>query len=98
VDLAGVDRLRLKELRFIPQPGTDTAKMCATAEFGDTILATINTIGGWAWTSATQLFGVRHEVSDGVWQCTFLVDDSVFDPAGGAFDSGFDDGYDIGDS
>lgn len=86
VQFAGEDRLRLTQLSFVPEPGSDIAMMCRSAMFGDTLLVTVETIHGWAWTQPTQLFGIQHDVTPEAWLCTFMVDDSVFAAEYHAFD------------
>ena len=94
VDFAGVDRLRLTELTFLPLPGSDAALFCSAADFGDVVLATVNTLQGWDNTFLTQIFGIGHDVTSEVWLCTMFVDDSVFAPSTEAYDvNAYDSGF-----
>ncbi len=77
VDFAGVDRQRLTEIRFLPEPDTATAAMAVTATFGDVFLVTIDTLYDWSYAVKTQLFGIEHTVTDR-WLCTFRTDDTLF--------------------
>ena len=79
VDFAGVDRQRLTELRFLPEPDSPTAEMAVTATYGDVFVATIDTLYDWAYTVKTQLFGIEHTVTADRWLVTFRTDDTLFD-------------------
>ena len=78
VQFAGVDRLRITDLTFLPEPGSDAAEMAATARMGDTLLATVNTLFGWSYPAPTQVFGIEHDVTPDRWLCTLRVDDTFF--------------------
>jgi hypothetical protein len=86
VQFAGVDRLRITALSFLPTPASATSLMAVSAEFGDLMLVTISTIFGVSWTAPVQIFGVQHTVSDEVWIVSFLTDDTLFTGEFHAFD------------
>jgi len=78
VQFAGVDRQRIVSMEFTPLPESDTAAFATTVGFGQTILATINTIWGYSYTVPTQCFGVSHVVTPDKWTAILTVDDTLF--------------------
>jgi hypothetical protein len=94
VQFAGVDRQRLDSLTFIPLPGSDTATMCVGADFGETMLVTIDTIWGYSYQVPSQIFQIEHHVDPSKWTCTLRLDDTLFTGSYFAFDQqAFDAGF-----
>jgi hypothetical protein len=94
VQFAGVDRQRLDTLSFIPEPLSDTATMCVSANFGDTALVTIDTIWGYSYQVPSQIFAIEHQIDTNKWVCTLRLDDTLFTGSFFAFDQqAFDSGF-----
>jgi len=94
VDFAGVDRQRITELVFLPEPGTETAQMAVSADFGDVFRVTVDTIFGWGYTVLSAVFGIEHTVTSDTWHTTFRMDDTLFEPVIAEFNTAeFDDGF-----